>query len=446
MIMYNNGVKLLELEKTKKKKLIIGLGACLFLALIYLFGFFYFSYHFLPHTSINGIDVSNLKLDAANEQLKQIDPYVNVIEKNKDGSGTITEKINLKQIREDISFDCSSLLNKQNKIGWFASLFSAKELICDKVSGSYQKAKVLSLVKNLYCTNEDNISYPENASLSLNQGLIDLLPAEDGSYIKEDVAYDLVRRSIEDLFAGQGTDILDLTQNYELPSLREDDPIFEEKKQEMEKILSKTISFLLDGENTISLETKEIGDLLKVEDNVLVIDEDSLSNYLYSLYKEENTNFSKSQLIDSLRKTLLSEHDEAIGNIERETIDSSLIDVSVKEQLLRYYENDVLILTSPVVTGNGEITDETPHGHFYIRKMKPDSYLMGRDYIEHVDYWIGFDETGRVYGLHDASWRNEFGGEIYLTDPSRGCVNMPIEKITQLYTYVDLGVEVYVHD
>ncbi|MBR2788125.1 MAG: L,D-transpeptidase, partial [Erysipelotrichaceae bacterium] len=154
---------------------------------------------------------------------------------------------------------------------------------------------------------------------------------------------------------------------------------------------------------------------------------------------------NKSQLIDSLRKVLLSDRDEAIGTIEREKIESSLIDVSVKQQLLHYYENDVLILTSPVVTGNGDITDETPHGHFYIRKMQPDSYLMGRDYIEHVDYWIGFDETGRVYGLHDASWRNEFGGDIYLTDPSRGCVNMPIEKITQLYTYVDLGVEVYVH-
>ena len=444
--MYNNGVKLLELEKTKKKKLIIGLGTCLFLALIYLFGFFYFSSHFLPHTSINGIDVSNLKLDTANEKLKQIDPYINVVEKNKDGKGTITEKINLKQIREDICFDGSGLLNKQNKIGWFTSLSSSKELICDKVSGSYQKAKVLSLVKNLYCTNHENITYPEDASLSIKQGKIELLPSKDGSYIKEDVVYNLLKQSIENLFAGLGGDTLDLTQSYELPSIREDNTIFEEKKQEMVKILFKTVNFSLDGENSISLKAKEIGDLLKVENNNLVIDEDSLSDYLYTLYKEEDIDFNKSQLIDSLRKTLLSEHDESIGNIEREKIESSLIDVSIKEQLLRYYENDVLILTSPVVTGNGEITDETPHGHFYIRRMKPDSYLMGRDYIEHVDYWIGFDETGRVYGLHDASWRNEFGGDIYLTDPSRGCVNMPIKKITQLYAYVDLGIEVYIHD
>ena len=444
--MYNNGVNLLKLEKVKKKRMIIGLSTCLVLALLYLIGFFYFSSHFLPKTFVNGIDVSNLKLNAANEKLRQIDPYINIIEKNKNGDGTITEKINLKQIREDISFDCSGLLNKQNKIGWFTSMLSAKELICDKVRGSYQKAKVLALVKSLFCTNAENIVYPEDATLSLNQGKIELLPAKNGSYIKENTVYDLTRKSIENLFAGQGSDTLDLTQSYELPSLKEDDPIFEEKKREMEETLSKTISFSLDGENSIALKAKEIGDLLKVENNTLVIDDDSLSDYLYSLYKEKDTGFSKSQLIDSLRKTLLSKHDETIGNIEREKIDSSLIDVSIKQQFLQYFENDVLILSSPIVSGNGDITDETPHGHFYIRKMQPDSYLMGRDYIEHVDYWIGFDETGRVYGLHDAPWRDEFGGDIYLTDPSRGCVNMPIEKITQLYSYIDLGVEVYVHD
>ncbi len=438
-------MKLLKLNDAKKKKLIVGLGSCLFLCLVYLIGFFYFSSHFLPHTSINGIEVSGLKADAANEKLKQIDPYINVIEKSKNGKDTITEKIELKRIREDICFDSSGNLNKQNKLGWFASFFSTKDLICDKVSGSYQKAKILSLVKKLYCTDQNNIVYPEDATLSLNQGKISLLPAKDGSYIREDVAYEMVRQSIEDLFAGQGCDTLDLTQNYELPSLREDDPIFDEKRQEMEKILAKTVSFSLDGENSISLKAKEIGDLLKIENNTLVINEDSLSSYIYSLFTE-NAGFSKSQLIGSLRKTLLSDQDETIGTIEREKVESSLIDVSIKQQILRYYENDVLILTSPIVSGNGDITDATPQGHFYIRKMKPDSYLMGRDYLEHVDYWIGFDQTGRVYGLHDAAWRNEFGGDIYLTDPSRGCVNMPIEKITQLYAYADLGDEVYIHD
>ena len=122
------------------------------------------------------------------------------------------------------------------------------------------------------------------------------------------------------------------------------------------------------------------------------------------------------------------------------------IEVKILEQKLDYYENDTLILSSPIVSGNGEITDETPHGEFYIRKMSTDSYLMGRDYLEHVDFWIGFDPSGRVYGLHDASWRDEFGEDIYLTDPSRGCVNMPTDKITILFDYADVGTEIVVHD
>ena len=103
------------------------------------------------------------------------------------------------------------------------------------------------------------------------------------------------------------------------------------------------------------------------------------------------------------------------------------------------------MLTSDVVTGNAEITDGTPTGTFSVTRMSTDSTLIGADYEEHVDFWIGFDQTGRIYGFHDASWRNEFGGDIYLHDPSRGCVNMPLEKITIIFNYIDLGTEVYIH-
>ena len=42
-------------------------------------------------------------------------------------------------------------------------------------------------------------------------------------------------------------------------------------------------------------------------------------------------------------------------------------------------------------------------------------------------------------GIHDASWRKEFGGEIYLTDGSHGCINTPLEKVRELYDMVEIG-------
>ena len=43
-----------------------------------------------------------------------------------------------------------------------------------------------------------------------------------------------------------------------------------------------------------------------------------------------------------------------------------------------------------------------------------------------VSYWMPFN--GNV-GIHDAdTWRSEYGGEIYKTSGSHGCVNTPTAK------------------
>ena len=45
-------------------------------------------------------------------------------------------------------------------------------------------------------------------------------------------------------------------------------------------------------------------------------------------------------------------------------------------------------------------------------------------------------------GIHDASWRDEYGGEIYKTNGSHGCINTPYEKMEQLYERADIGTPV----
>lgn len=116
------------------------------------------------------------------------------------------------------------------------------------------------------------------------------------------------------------------------------------------------------------------------------------------------------------------------------------IDVYISEQKLYYYKNNKLVLTSDVVTG---IKNGTPTGHYKVLSKKKDVYLKGKNYVEHVYYWIAF--IGRLYGLHDATWRNEFGGNIYKTDGSHGCVNMPLDKIKELYEQVEVGTAVNIY-
>ena len=53
--------------------------------------------------------------------------------------------------------------------------------------------------------------------------------------------------------------------------------------------------------------------------------------------------------------------------------------------------------------------------------------------------------TNSNIGLHDASWRSEFGGEIYKTNGSHGCVNLPKDKAYELYDLISVGTTVIVH-
>ncbi len=113
--------------------------------------------------------------------------------------------------------------------------------------------------------------------------------------------------------------------------------------------------------------------------------------------------------------------------------------VSISKQTLKYYEYDKLVLSSNIVTG---INGKTPKGTFKVLNKATDIILKGKDYESFVNYWVGF--YGVAFGFHDASWRSNFGGTIYKTNGSHGCVNMPYNKIRQLYNIVPIGTPVYI--
>ena len=45
-------------------------------------------------------------------------------------------------------------------------------------------------------------------------------------------------------------------------------------------------------------------------------------------------------------------------------------------------------------------------------------------------------------GIHDASWRSKYGGTIYQTNGSHGCINTPRDAMVQLYESVEVGTPV----
>ncbi|MBR4719920.1 MAG: L,D-transpeptidase [Lachnospiraceae bacterium] len=116
------------------------------------------------------------------------------------------------------------------------------------------------------------------------------------------------------------------------------------------------------------------------------------------------------------------------------------IDISIDNQMLAYYVNGSPVLVTPCVTGKPGRS--TPRGVFAINSCVPGKYLNGPTWHVWVDRWMRF--CGNV-GIHDANWRKQFGGEIYKSNGSHGCVNIPHDQAVLLYSMVGVGTPVIVH-
>lgn len=120
----------------------------------------------------------------------------------------------------------------------------------------------------------------------------------------------------------------------------------------------------------------------------------------------------------------------------------TFVEISIDNQYMWYYVDGKLLVETPVVTGNIAANDNTRRGCFRIASMTTDTFLVGPTWNDHVDYWMPFDDQ---IGLHDSSWRSEYGGDIYLTDGSHGCVNTPLDAIATIYENITVGTLVVVY-
>jgi len=123
------------------------------------------------------------------------------------------------------------------------------------------------------------------------------------------------------------------------------------------------------------------------------------------------------------------------------------IDIDLEEQKLYLYKNDELITYGDIVSGYKDVCD-TPTGRYFIQYKEEDAYLSGgneadgSDYVRRVNYWMPFYGN---YGIHDAEWRTEFGGDIYKTNGSHGCINISLDLAKEIYPLIDVGTIVNIN-
>ena len=125
------------------------------------------------------------------------------------------------------------------------------------------------------------------------------------------------------------------------------------------------------------------------------------------------------------------------------------IEVDLSNQMVYLYKDGGLFYDTPCVSGLADDPERvTITGLFKIQEKDRDRTLKGKPdengvptYESFVSYWMGFSGA---YGLHDATWRDEFGGDIYEYAGSHGCVNLPYSAAETIYNYVEEGTRVIV--
>lgn len=131
---------------------------------------------------------------------------------------------------------------------------------------------------------------------------------------------------------------------------------------------------------------------------------------------------------------------------ELEEPSARMVLVDISEQRLWAFEDEGIVMESPVVTGTKSRHD-TQLGMYSVILKKQDYTMRGSYGRVRVDYWMRFNDA-YAQGLHDASWRggDTFGGETYVTNGSHGCVNLPSEFTAELYDFVVVGTPIVVQE
>lgn len=165
----------------------------------------------------------------------------------------------------------------------------------------------------------------------------------------------------------------------------------------------------------------EVTDILNAEGNF-----DENSNL--ALFNNEIIDYPKTSLAQ-FQST--QNQDTQILGTKNAAGEEKWIEVSIKQQKLRAWEGDKIIMEYPVSTG---LWYPTPTGDFSVwyktryQRMKGGSKELGTFYnLPNVPSNMFFYQG---YGIHGAYWHNNFGQPM-----SHGCVNEPLAQAAQLFEW-----------
>ena len=468
-----------EDEKPKRggigKKVGITFGVILAVLVVAYVGMaFYFDSHFMFNTTINGNNFA-LKSVAQVEKYmeQQVADYTLTLQESDGDSEQITgSEISLEYVPGD---EVKELAKKQNKFLWITSLWE-KPVIEAKIGVKYDENALARRIESLNCLKEENQVASVDAHPEFQNTEFVVVPEVIGTQIDTETFNKDIRESIEGF-----QDTLNLTDTncYIKPRFLSDSQEVVAAKDTMNSYLGANITYDFNP-NTEVVDASVISQWVIVDaDMNVTFNQEAVKEYIAALATKYNTKGKPRQFTTATGNTVtvegggygwkidqaaeaaqLSKEIQSGTQTTREPVYSqtansygvndlgdTYIEVDLSEQHMYYYQNGSDIFESDFVSGNMSYADRQTHaGIFTLYYKKSPDVLRGTmkadgtyEYESEVQYWMPFD--GGI-GFHDASWRDEFGGDIYLTDGSHGCINLPPDNAAVLYDIIQYGVPI----
>ena len=473
--------------------IVVGLG------IAYIVGIVKYKNVFLDNTFINNIEVSGkTKEEAYNMVKEKSDLKDNIIIQRLDGSEI---QLPLKEIgySDKTQYEIEKFYNSQNHYNWIGAKFSNTQFEVNETF-SYDKVMMETLLKKKV-TSSASGRPPENASIQKNSDgsgyvIVKERPGDKINTDKIQNLYDYVEQSLD-----AGRYIIDISgvDCYETAAITSDS--LKEQCEKLNKMHSLTITFdfvhseeVLKGSQImpwVSFDSKS-------KDGI-VVDMKQVEAYVETLAKKYDTYgtdrefkttkkgtitiksadkmandtgcygwwIDQQKTMELIRDTIIQGTDAKIRPVYYQNPDSkytytcdesvwtkdkdygnTYVEIDIGTQHLWYYKDGKLMVESDVVTGYAYANDRyTREGVFKVWFKESPSILRGATWNTKVSYWIYFSLYGA--GMHDASWQyGVFGGNKYKTSGggSHGCINMPLDKVKQIYQIIELNTPVFIYN
>ncbi len=460
-----NIAKYKKKKKTAKVAWIVSVST---VAAVYICGFIINSIFFYSNTKINGIDVSGKKVTEA-EKLIVNDMNTYTLEINFSNC-TETVKVGDGGLSLSLAESVKDIKKKQKPYLWFMHFGKTYEYDV-KFIASFNDSEMGEFLMSYDAMKKENMTKSKNASVDITSGVAKIIPDETGTELDTDSVCDVVEKALTNCDAS-----VDIAEAgcYVEADIKEDSPSIVDEYSAAEDFLSIDAVYdfagykvsipkeelaamaYLDGTGNLKISRDKVyeyaakfasqyttagterkfkthdGDIIGIYGQYYgwIIDEEKEAEELYELICKKES-FTKEP---ACKKT-----GYAMG--EMNDIGDTYIEIDLTNQHLYYYVDGKLVLDNDIVSGwlYNPNNYKTPGGLFAMDNKAYKVDLVGENYRTPVNYWMGFN--GGI-GIHDATWRSRFGGDIYKYDGSHGCINLPLSFAAQVYEIAEPGMPV----